>query len=197
MALLRLLFPLLYVGCSYLTDSEALRFRDTTELEVVDVSDGVDRSDTTDTTDSRDTQPETSDTAVPDTAAPDAPERRLVVRHSGESGCTLEYRSLLNCPTACAWTLVVDASESVGYGAFAWRFSATNSYRVSPSAASGARVTIEVDTPECGLTPPTVGPGKVIAEVSADGGGYAIAASIDFAVQQVSSCGDDDLCPAP
>lgn len=178
MALLKLLCPFLLVGCSLLTDSEALRFAD------VDGADAVD---------TRDVQTETADT--PDVA--DVPERRLVVRHSGESGCTLEYRSLLGCPTACAWTLVVDASESVGYGAFAWRFSATNSYRVSPSAASGARVTLTLDTPECGLNPPTVGPGKVIAEVSADGGGYVIAATIDFAVQQVSSCGDDDLCPAP
>lgn len=183
MALLRHLYvaALALCGCTLLTDSETLRFP----------SDSSDSS----STDALPPDSTTPDSISGDTA--DVPERRLVVRHSGESGCTLEYRSLLNCPTACAWTLVVDASESVGYGAFAWRFSATNSYRVSPSAASGARVTLTLDTPECGLTPPTVGPGKVIAEVSADGGGYAIAASIDFAVQQVSSCGDDDLCPAP
>jgi hypothetical protein len=187
-ALLKLMPALLLGACSLVTDSDELRFPEGGADTTADSTD-TGRPDTAADT----TVP--PDTAQPDTA--DVPEKRLVVRHSGENGCTLEYRSLLNCPTACAWTLVVDASESVGHGAFAWRFSATNSYRVSPSSASGARVTIEVDTPECGLTPPTVGPGKVIAELSADGGPYVIGASIDFAVQQVTSCGDDDLCPAP
>jgi len=207
-ALLKLLPALTLCGCSLITDSDELRFPadasdtradadtltpDTTDTLTPDTADAL-TPDTADTT-TPDTDTSTPDTT--DTSTPDVPERRLVVRHSGENGCTLEYRSLLGCPTACAWELVVDASESVGYGAFAWRFSATNSYRVSPSSASGARVTLEVDTPECGLTPPTVGPGKIIAEVSADGGAYVIAASIDFAVQQVASCGDEQLCPPP
>lgn len=170
-------------GCSLVLDSESL------QLGGADVA-----------------NPDTRDSTSPDEAdGPDAPDAdtdgpgaELIVRHSGENGCTLSYRSLLSCPTSCDWQLVVDAGESRGVGSFAWRFSATGAYRVSPQTATGERVTLTLDTPACDpVVGVTVGPAKVLAEVSLDGGPYRIGASIDFTVQQVSQCPTSDLCPAP
>lgn len=139
--------------------------------------------------------------SVADAPGPDGdagPE--LVIAHTGQSGCTLQYRNAVatQCPTACGWELVFSADQSRGHAAFAWRFAATGSYRVSPETATGARVTVTLQPPSCELIPgTTVGPARVLADISPDGGPFRSAATLDFNVQQVGQCAATDLCPTP
>ncbi len=176
-------------SCSVLLDPDDLALDDTGRVDSTpnDTGPGDTGPETTDGTDAADGAD----------ASPDAT-TDLVVRYSGQSSCILEYTSVLSCPQSCDWPIVFDASESTGIGAFAWRLSATGSYRVSPQAATGARIEVTLQPPSCELFPGvTVGPAKVLAEVSLDGGPYVIGATLDFSPQQVAQCSQNDLCPAP
>lgn len=200
-------------GCSLALDPDDLR------AELLVTRDGQDTGDTTaDTTTSTDS---TTSTATTDTStttatdssttdvddATDTTTRALIVRWSGQdpSTCTLVYRKdLTGCPKACpdaeGWTLVIDASESTGIGAFNWRFAATNNYGVTPTQAVGPRVTLTVTPPDCALLAGAdVGPGSIAVELATDGGAFAPQPAIRWGVLNISglTCDSPNDCPDP
>ncbi len=147
---------------------------------------------------------EDADTQLPDgDATPtevDSSGPQLVLRHSGEDGCTLDFyrQNLTNCPKTCAWNLVFDASESVGITTFHWRMSVSGGYTITPDVASGPIVNVVISTPACLLFPlSNVMPATVTAELAIDGGTYNAVATVDFSVRTVNECAPTTLCPHP
>lgn len=158
-----------------------------------------------------DTTPDsTVDTPVdttPDSIADTTPAETslvIVVHYQGEGGCTLDYKiaPITSFPETCpagGWSLVFDASGTVGTHTYDWRFSATENYRIGTRNVSGARATVKVDVPSGELLAgAAVGPAKVLAELSVDGDTYALVATLDFSVRQVTTCGGSSGdCPGP
>ncbi len=148
---------------------------------------------------------DTADTAPPADTTPPADTGLVVdVQYQGQGGCTLDYKvaQITSCPETCpsgGWSLVFDASGTAGTHTFAWRFSATDNYRIATRNLSGARVTAQIDVPSCELLAgAAVGPAKVLAELSVDGDAYALVATLDFSVRQVTTCGGGSGdCPGP
>lgn len=197
-------------ACSVVLDPDQITARraaadDAADTRATPDSASPDSVATTDTT-----TPDTSDTGATATtlttapdAGPDTPDRVIDVRYSGQNGCTLGFKSIpiTNCPQACpsgGWSLVFDASASVGVSTFAWRFDATDNYKITPDTATGARVTAKLDVPACELLAGAkVGPAKVLASLSVDGGPYTTTVTLDFNVSQVTSCDGANDCPGP
>jgi len=210
-------------GCSLVLDpddltAELLVTRDGQDATALDTTtlDTTTPDDTTldDTASPLDTAPgDTADTTTTDTNAatdadtPDTPASELVLRWSGQppGTCTLAFRkNLTNCPVSCpdgkGWTIVVDASESTGIGAFQWRFGATDGYGVSPRQAVGPRVTLTVTEPDCALLAGAdMSPGSIAVELATDGGGFVPLSPIRWSIQYISglSCSSPGDCPAP
>ncbi len=175
-------------GCSFVLDPDELR------------ADGlIDASEAGDAGDSGEAEAR-HDGAVGDAmAGDDGDGPRIVVSHSGMVSCTFEYRiGLTQCPERCGtWRYVVDASQSVGVGSFAWSFEATGGFAVTPSSAAGARVELSVQVPECLVGGTDVRPFSIVARLSADGAPAEPVLLPTIGVAQVTSCSGDDACPAP
>lgn len=175
-------------ACSLVLDPDELR---ADGLGEVPPSDGGDAHDAAD----GDSTAEVPEAAVDgDGGGP-----RVVVAHSGAVACTFEYRiGLTQCPERCGtWRYVVDASQSVGVGSFAWSFEATGGFAVTPSSAAGARVELSVQVPECLVGGTDVRPFSIVARLSADGAPAEPVLLPTIGVAQVTSCSGDDACPAP
>ena len=181
-------------GCSLVLDPDELR----AEL-ATDVADTVDATTPDDTTDSAETVVET---------APETVTTEIVVHYSGEAPttCTFDYQvqPVTSCPKSCpngaGWRVVVDASQSVGVGAFNWRFAATDGYSVKPTQASGPRVTWTIELPDCALLAGAeMGPGSIAVELATDGGTFLPRSAIRWSVRSVSaaSCTSEGDCPGP
>jgi hypothetical protein len=128
------------------------------------------------------------------------PDKQIVVEHSGMVACTFDYHlSLTQCPETCApgWTYVVDASHSTGVGAFSWTFEATGGFRITPSHASGARVVLSIDTPDCLVGGTNMRPFTVIARLATDGGTPELIELPQIGVGQVIMCSGEGSCPDP
>lgn len=154
---------------------------------------------------------DTADTTVPEDTADTAPDevdavdaKALVLHVSGESGCTLDYyaQAITSCPKACpasagGWPIVVDATGSTGYTSFRWKFSATENFSID-SQATGARVGVTLSPPDCALFDGSIGPARVLIDLSVDNGPYETVKTLDFSVRLSSTCtnGAGD-CPAP
>lgn len=125
------------------------------------------------------------------------PGPNVVIRHSGAAGCELLYQSSLDtgcaetCPNEGGWTLVFDATGSAGVTSYDWRFSATESFEVKPKKATGGRVELLLDVPNCGdRDGATIGSATVNATLVVDGDeATPFEDQLDFSVRQVSSCG--------
>lgn len=141
-----------------------------------------------------------TDTAEPDTVTGPT----VVIRRPGVGGCELDYDAdlITSCPGTCpsdgGWTLVFDASESVGVDSYRWSFSVTNNYRVTPEVATTARVEVNLDVPSCELFGTTVGGALLLARLRVDGEEEEHAADVSFSVRKVGSCGaGQGNCPSP
>lgn len=129
------------------------------------------------------------------------PGRNIVIAHSGMVACTLDFRiGITQCPETCGtggWTYVIDASASTGVGAFAWTFEATGGFVVTPRDASGARVSLTIDTPECLIGGTNVKPFSIVARLSVDGGPANPVNLPPISVGQVTTCSGQGSCPDP
>lgn len=167
----------------------------------------------TDTSGGADTRADAAgpaDTDVEDTGPIDAQANdttsgpTVVIARPGVGGCELDYDTELitSCPETCpsdgGWTLVFDASDSVGVDSYRWSFSVTNNYRVTPEVATTARVEVALDVPSCELFGTTVGGALLLARLRVNGEEEAHSADMSFSVRKVSSCGGTQgNCPSP
>ena len=189
-------------GCSIALDPDQLD----AQRQAADVEAGVEAEVEAEVEAHDATTGDEADTTPPADSTPPADTGLVVdVKYQGQGGgCVLDYKiaPLTSCPETCpsgGWSLVFDASGTAGTHTFAWRFLATDNYGIEPRNASGARVTVDVDVPSCALLAgAAVGPAKVLAELSVDGGPYALVATLDFSVRQVTTCGGGaGDCPGP
>lgn len=122
-------------------------------------------------------------------------EREVVIARPGVGGCELDYKSILitGCPQSCpeseGWSLVFDASDSVGVESFHWEFAVTNNYGISPEVVTTARAEVTVEVPSCVLFGATMGSAKIIARLRVDGELTEHVADVSFSVRNVTSCG--------
>jgi len=180
------------------TDGDDSRPEETVEPETIGDAlevDGLEPDTVAEVLDDTATTEVTEDVAETDSA----PAVELIVATSGGGDCTLDYylQEFTSCPKTCGWSLVFDARASRGVSSFSWRFEVGGGYLVTPETAVGAVASVVVSTPACLFFPAgSMRPAVVRASVSADGAPWVEAATIPFAVRQVTTCGPS-LCEAP
>jgi hypothetical protein len=176
-------------GCSFVLDPDELH---------ATLSDGGDLD--ANDADATDAEGDLDSDAASDTSdVPVGP--AIVVRHSGANTCTFDFaRSPTQCPITCpsaGWTYVVDASDSVGVGTFAWTFEVTGGYVLDKRSAAGPRVSLVISLPECLIGGGDVRPFTLIARLSVDGGDAQLVELPVISVASVTTCGVPSGCAAP
>lgn len=197
LAVMALAAPLAWSGgCSLALDADDL----TAERRDATADTTPDAADTTPVADSA----IADDTRVADTEAG----VDVVIATSGTAGCELDYETkpldLSECPRSCptsgGWKLVFDATGSTGVTSYAWSFTATESYQVTPASSADGRVEVTLDVPPCDLfSGASLGSAKVYGFLTVNGDtDQEYSARIDFSVRYLSSCGSaQGTCEPP